>query len=62
MEETFFHLFDLVVVNAHIVHNKISKKKMSLDIFYEKVGKGLLASAGRKFKCKVSLAVQLADW
>ena len=23
----FFHLFDLVVVNAHILHNKTSKKK-----------------------------------
>jgi hypothetical protein len=36
------------VVNAHILHNKTSKKKMSLEIFYEKVAEGLLASAGTK--------------
>ena len=45
-KKLFFHLFDLVVVNAHILHNKTSKKKMSLEIFYEKAAKGLLASAG----------------
>jgi hypothetical protein len=33
------------VVNAHILHSKTSKKKMSLKIFYEKVAEGLLASA-----------------
>jgi hypothetical protein len=33
----FFHLLDLVVVNAQILHNKSSKKNMSLEIFYEKV-------------------------
>jgi hypothetical protein len=32
-------------VNAHILHNKSSKENMSLEIFYEKVTKGLLASA-----------------
>jgi hypothetical protein len=42
----FFHLFDLVVANAHILHNKTSKEKMSLEIFYEKVAEGLLANAG----------------
>ena len=26
----FFHLFDLIVVSAHILHNKTSKKMMSL--------------------------------
>ena len=50
MEETSFYLFDLVVVNAHIVHNKTSKKKMSLEIFYEKVAEGLLASAGTEMQ------------
>jgi hypothetical protein len=34
------------VVNAHILHNKSSKEKMSLEIFYEKVAEGLLGSAG----------------
>jgi len=44
-KKLFFHLFDLAVVNAHILHNKTSNKKTSLEIFYEKVAKGLLASA-----------------
>jgi hypothetical protein len=39
----FFHLFDLVVVNAQILHSKSSKKNMLLEIFYEKVAKGLVA-------------------
>jgi hypothetical protein len=38
------------VVNAHILHNKTSKKKMSLEIFYEKVAEGLLASAGAEIQ------------
>ena len=50
MEETSFYLFDLVVVNAHIVHNKTSKKEMSLEMFYEKVAEGLLASAGTEIQ------------
>jgi len=41
-----FHLFNLVVANAHILHNKTSKKKMLLEIFHEKFAEGLLASAG----------------
>ena len=40
-----FHLFDMVVVNAHILCTKTSKKKMSLEIFHEKVTKGSLARA-----------------
>ena len=51
VEETFFfHLFDLVVVNAHIVHNKTSKKEMSQEIFYKKVPEGLLASSGTEIQ------------
>jgi len=46
----FFHLFDLLVVNAHILHNKTSSKKMSLEIFYEKVAEGLLSSAGTEIQ------------
>jgi hypothetical protein len=38
------------VVNAHILHNKTSKKKMSLEIFYEKVAEGLLTSAGTEMQ------------
>jgi hypothetical protein len=54
-----FHLFDLAVVSAHILHNKTSKKKMLLEIFYEKVVKHCSLVPVRKFK--VRLAVQLAD-
>jgi len=43
-KKLFFHLFDLVVVDAHILHNK--REKMSLEIFYKKVAERLLASAG----------------
>ena len=45
-KKLFFHLFDLAMVNSHILHNKSSKKKISLEMFYEKVAEGLLASAG----------------
>ena len=38
------------MVNAHILHNKSSKKKMSLEIFYEKVTEGLLAGAGTEIQ------------
>ena len=55
-KKLFFHLFDLAVVNAHILHNKTSKKKMSLEIFYEKVAEGLLASAGAEIE------VQQSSW
>jgi len=34
-EKLFFHLFELVVVSVHILHNKTCKKKMLLEIFYE---------------------------
>jgi hypothetical protein len=49
-KKLFFRLYDLVVVNAHILHNKTSKKKMSLEIFYEKVAEELLASAGTEMQ------------
>jgi hypothetical protein len=40
----------VVVVSAHIVHNKTSKRKMLLEIFHEKVPKGLLDSAGMEIQ------------
>jgi hypothetical protein len=46
-KKLFFHLFDLVMVNAHILHNKSSKQKMSLEILYKKVAE-FLASACMK--------------
>jgi hypothetical protein len=38
------------VVSAHILHNKTSKKKMSLEIFYEKVAEELLSSASAEIQ------------
>jgi hypothetical protein len=49
-KKLFFRLFDLVVVNAHILRNKTSKKKMLLEIFYERVAEGLLASASTEMQ------------
>jgi hypothetical protein len=46
----FFHLFDLAVANAHILHTKTSKKNMSLEIFNKKFTKGLLARAGAQIQ------------
>jgi hypothetical protein len=43
-KKLFFHQFDLAVVNARILRNKSCKEKMSLEIFYDKVAEGLLAS------------------
>jgi len=45
-----FHLFNLVVVNAQILHTMTCKKKMSLEIFYEKFTEGLPASATMKIQ------------
>jgi hypothetical protein len=45
-KKLFFHLSDLAIVNAHILHTNTNKKKLSLQIFYEKVAAGLLASVG----------------
>jgi len=50
-----------VVVNAHILHNKTSKKKMLLEILHKKVAKGLLAGAGMEIQVQGRLAVQPAD-
>jgi hypothetical protein len=39
----FFHLLDLVVVSAEILHNKSSNKNTSLEIFFEKFAEGRIA-------------------
>jgi hypothetical protein len=49
-KKLFFHLFNLAVVNAHILHNKSIKEKMSLENFNEKVAEGLLASADTEIR------------
>jgi len=49
-KKLFFHQLDFAVVNAHILHNKTSKKNMLLEIFYERVAEGLLTSAGTEIQ------------
>jgi hypothetical protein len=39
----FFHLLDLVVVNAKILYYKSRMKNTSLEIFYEKFAKGRIS-------------------
>ena len=56
----FFRLFDLAVVNAHILHRKTSNKKSRGKFSMKKSPKDCSLVPVRKFKCKVSLAVQLA--
>jgi hypothetical protein len=51
-KKLFSHLFNLAVVNAHILHTKTSNKNILLHIFYKKVAKGLLASAGMEIQIK----------
>jgi hypothetical protein len=46
----FFHLFDLAVVNAHILHNKSRKEKIPLQTFHENVAEGMLASTGTEIQ------------
>jgi hypothetical protein len=61
VEETFFHLFNLAIVNAHILHTKTNKKKLSLEIFYKKVAEGCSLVPAQNLKYKVRPAVQQAD-
>jgi hypothetical protein len=49
-KKLFFHLFNLVVVNAHILHNKSSKKNMLLETVYGKFAKVLLTSNGMEIQ------------
>jgi len=56
-----FHLFDLVVVNAHIFHNKTSKKKYRWKFSTRNSPKDCSIVPVRKFKCKVRLGIQLSD-
>jgi hypothetical protein len=49
-KKLFFHVFDLAVVIAHILHTKTSKKIILLKIFYKKITKGLLATAGTEIQ------------
>src|SRR5215472_11316567 len=45
-KKLFFHLFELAVVNAHILYKKSRKEKLSPEIFYGKVAEGFLGSVG----------------
>jgi hypothetical protein len=49
-KKLYFHVFNLAVVNAHILDNKSGKEKLSLKIFYAKVAKGLHASASSEMQ------------
>ena len=60
-KKLFFSLFDLVVVNSHIQHNKTSKKKSHWKFSMKKSPKDCSLVLVLKNKCKVRLAVQLAD-
>ncbi|KAJ4427097.1 hypothetical protein ANN_24712 [Periplaneta americana] len=42
----FFHLFDLALVNAHILHHKKCVKKLTLHKFIAKVAESLVMSVG----------------
>jgi hypothetical protein len=57
----FFHLFDLVMVTAHILHNKSNKEKCRWKFSMKKSPKDRSLVPGRTFRSKVRLAVQLAD-
>jgi maltodextrin utilization protein YvdJ len=47
-KKLFFHLFDLALVNAHILHRKKCTKKFRLHKFVEKVAEGLVSDVGRE--------------
>ena len=49
-KKLFFHLFDLVVVNAHILHNKTSKKESRWKFSTKKSPKDCSLVPVRKFK------------
>ena len=57
----FFRLFGLVVVYSHILHNETSKNKSRWKFSTKKSPKDCSLVLVQKFKCKVTLAVQLAD-
>jgi hypothetical protein len=46
-KKLFFHVFD---VAAHILHAKTKEQKILFGIFYERVAKGLLASASTEIQ------------
>jgi hypothetical protein len=60
-KKLFFRLFDLVVVNARILHNKTSKKKRRWKFSMKKSPKDCWLVLVLKCMCNVRPAVQLAD-
>jgi hypothetical protein len=61
VKKNFFRLFDLVVANAHILHNK-TRKKCCWKFSMKKSRKDCSLVPVLKCKCKVRLPVQLADF
>lgn len=49
-KKLFFHLFDLTLVNAHIIHRKKSRpaEKLRLHKFLQRVAEGLVAEVGQE--------------
>ena len=45
-KKLFFHLFDLAIVNSHILHQKQATQKIRLRQFLEKIADGLVAEVG----------------
>jgi hypothetical protein len=45
-KKLFFHLFDLALVNAHILHQKKCTEKFRLPKLIEKVAEGLVSDVG----------------
>ena len=51
-KKLFLHLLNLVLVNAHVLHNKTSKKESRWKYSKKKVTEGLLASAGMEISAR----------
>ncbi|KAJ4444060.1 hypothetical protein ANN_05849 [Periplaneta americana] len=56
VEKLFFHLFDLALVNAHILHRKKCVKKLTLHKFIAKVAESLVTSVGMEMTIQSRLS------
>jgi hypothetical protein len=60
-KKLFFHLFDLAIVNAHILHTKTNKKNFRWKFSTKKLLKDCSLVPAQTLKYKVRPAVQQAD-
>jgi hypothetical protein len=60
-KKLFFHLFNLALVNAHILHREKCTKKFRLYKFIEKVAEGLVSDGGSEVteRSRISSASRL---